>query len=77
MKVAPVLNAIKVREGVAQILVHTDFNMSEVFFSQLGIPASDANLFVGPVTHARQTAEIMTRLEGVLLETYPDIVLGL
>jgi UDP-N-acetylglucosamine 2-epimerase (non-hydrolysing) len=46
-----------------------------VFFEQLGIPAPDVNLAVGSGTHARQTAEIMTRLEPVLLEGKPDIVL--
>ena len=79
MKVAPVLNALKSRKDVTQTLVHTgqhyDANMSDVFFDQLGIPAPDVNLSVGSGSHARQTAEIMTRFEPVLLEHAPDIVL--
>lgn len=79
MKVAPVLNALKVRKGVVQTLVHTgqhyDANMSDVFFEQLGIPAPDLNLAVGSGSHAKQTAEIMTRLEPVVAELRPDIVL--
>ena len=79
MKVAPVLNALKERENVAQTLIHTgqhyDVNMSDVFFQQLGIPAPDVNLAVGSGTHAKQTAEIMIRLEPVVLERQPDIVL--
>ena len=79
MKVAPVMNALKTRKHVVQTLVHTgqhyDANMSDVFFEQLGIPAPDVNLAVGSGTHARQTAEIMTRFEPVLLEGQPDIVL--
>src|SRR5271165_7264227 len=79
MKVAPVMNALKTRKHVAQTLVHTgqhyDANMSEVFFQQLGIPAPDVNLAVGSGTHAKQTAEIMIRLEPVLLECQPDMVL--
>ena len=79
MKVAPVMNALKTRKHVVQTLVHTgqhyDTNMSDVFFEQLGIPAPDVNLAVGSGTHARQTAEIMTRFEPVLLERKPDIVL--
>ncbi|MGB8013321.1 MAG: UDP-N-acetylglucosamine 2-epimerase (non-hydrolyzing) [Terriglobales bacterium] len=79
MKVAPVMNALKNRKHVVQTLVHTgqhyDANMSDVFFEQLGIPAPDVNLAVGSGTHARQTAEIMTRFEPVLLERQPDIVL--
>jgi len=79
MKVAPVMNALKTRKHVIQTLVHTgqhyDANMSDVFFEQLGIPAPDVNLAVGSGTHARQTAEIMTRFEPVLLERQPDLVL--
>jgi UDP-N-acetylglucosamine 2-epimerase (non-hydrolysing) len=79
MKVAPVLNALKERENMVQTLVHTgqhyDVNMSEVFFRQLGMPAPDVYLAVGSGTHAKQTAEIMIRLEPVVVERQPDIVL--
>ena len=79
MKVAPVLNALKERENVAQTVIHTgqhyDVNMSDVFFQQLGIAAPDVNLAAGSGTHAKQTAEIMMRLEPVVFERKPDIVL--
>ena len=79
MKVAPVLSALRAHEHVAQMLVHTgqhyDANMSDVFFEQLGIPAPDVNLAVGSGSHTWQTAEIMMRLEPVLQEAKPDIVL--
>jgi UDP-N-acetylglucosamine 2-epimerase (non-hydrolysing) len=79
MKVAPVLNALRDRKKVVQTLVHTgqhyDVNMSDVFFQQLGIPAPDVNLSVGSGSHAKQTAEIMMRMEPVVLERQPDVVL--
>src|SRR5580704_8205582 len=79
MKVAPVLNALRAREKVVQTLIHTgqhyDVNMSDVFFQQLGIPEPDVNLAVGSGSHAKQTAEIMIRLEPVILERQPDIAL--
>jgi UDP-N-acetylglucosamine 2-epimerase (non-hydrolysing) len=79
MKVAPVLNALNARKNVVQTLVHTgqhyDANMSDVFLEQLGIPGPEVNLAVGSGSHARQTAEIMTRFEPVVLERKPDIVL--
>ncbi len=79
MKVAPVLNALRGRENVTQTLIHTgqhyDVNMSDVFFQQLGIPAPDVNLAVGSGSHAKQTAEIMIRLEPVVLDRQPDLVL--
>lgn len=79
MKVAPVLSGLKQYPRMKQTLVHTgqhyDSNMSDVFFQQLEIPAPDVNLGVGSGSHARQTAEIMTRFEPVVLERKPDLVL--
>jgi UDP-N-acetylglucosamine 2-epimerase (non-hydrolysing) len=79
MKMAPVLRALSRPDGVNQTLVHTgqhyDANMSDVFFQQLGIPAPDVNLAVGSGSHAKQTAEIMSRFETVVVEHKPDIVL--
>ena len=67
MKAAPVLRALGKLSGTRQTLVHTgqhyDANMSDVFFQQLEIPLPDVNLEVGSGSHARQTADIMTRLE--------------
>src|SRR5437773_8652254 len=79
MKVAPVMGALKHYSEIKQSLIHTgqhyDTNMSEVFFQQLAIPAPDVNLGVGSGSHARQTAEIMTRFELIVLERKPDLVL--
>jgi UDP-N-acetylglucosamine 2-epimerase (non-hydrolysing) len=79
MKAASVMRALNDHRDVRQSLVHTgqhyDSNMSDVFFSQLDFPAPDVNLDVGSGSHARQTAEIMSRIEPVLLERKPDIVL--
>lgn len=79
MKAAPVLHALRRRLGVRQTLVHTgqhyDRNLSDVFFSQLEIPVPDVNLGVGSGTHARQTADIMSGIEPVLVERKPDMVL--
>ena len=79
MKVAPVLGALKHYSTIRQTLIHTgqhyDPNMSDVFFQQLEIPAPDVNLGVGSGSHARQTADIMTRFEPVVLERRPDMVL--
>ena len=79
MKVAPVMHALAKLDDVRQTLVHTgqhyDGNMSEVFFSQLGIPNPDLNLEVGSGSHARQTAEIMCRFEELALERNPELAL--
>jgi UDP-N-acetylglucosamine 2-epimerase (non-hydrolysing) len=79
MKLAPVYRAIAKFLEIEQLVVHTgqhyDFNMSDVFFQQLGTGAPDIDLQVGSASHAKQTAEIMVRFESVVLERRPDLVL--
>lgn len=79
MKVSPVMAALSRRRGVAQTLVHTgqhyDADMSDIFFRQLQMPVPDVNLEVGSGTHAVQTGSIMARLEPVITERKPDLVL--
>lgn len=78
MKTAPVVAALE-RRGTEQVLVHTgqhyDAAMSDVFFRDLGIREPDHFLAVGSGTHAEQAARVMQRLEPILLEVQPDIVL--
>jgi len=79
VKTAPVIAALRRRlpEG-RHTLVHTgqhyDRLMSEVFLEQLGVPAPDHMLEVGSGSHAVQTARTMERLEPVLIEEKPDLV---
>ncbi|HEX7975742.1 MAG TPA: UDP-N-acetylglucosamine 2-epimerase (non-hydrolyzing) [Anaerolineales bacterium] len=62
-----------------EILVHTgqhyDYRMSQAFFEELDIPAPHYNLAVGSGSQARQAAQIITRLEKVLLQERPDLVI--
>jgi len=80
MKAAPVIAELNRRpEEFATVLVHTgqhyDDAMSSIFLDQLGVGAPDYMLGVGSGSHAQQTARVMERLEPVLLETAPDVVL--
>jgi len=54
---------------------HYDPQMSQVFLEELGLPEPDHMLGVGSGTHAVQTARVMERLEPVLLEEKPDLVI--
>ncbi len=76
MKAAPVILAAARLPRLRQVLVHTgqhyDEKMSDIFFRQLDMPRPDVNLGVGSGSHAAQTAEIMVRIEPVLLEHRPD-----
>src|SRR5438034_9006113 len=78
MEADPVCRALSGRSGVKQTLIHTgqhyDNNMSDVFCSQLSMPAPDVNLEVGSGSHAQQTAEVMKRFEPIVLERRPDMV---
>lgn len=79
MKIAPVLAACAKRPGIVSRLVHTgqhyDEKMSRLFFEELGIPKPDVDLEVGSASHALQTATILERIEPVLLDWKPDLVL--
>ncbi len=78
IKAAPVSSALQ-REGHDEILVHTgqhyDDEMSAVFFRELDIPEPAYNLGVGSGSHGRQTGQMLTRIEEVLLAERPDWVL--
>ncbi len=78
MKIAPLMAEYSQHENIHAILVHTgqhyDDIMSDLFFSELGIPKPDINLEVGSGSHAVQTAEIMKRFEPVLINHKPDVV---
>lgn len=67
------------REQATEILVHTgqhhDYNMSEVFFEELGIPKPDYNLGVSGGSHAQMTGEMMMSMEEVMLAEKPDVIL--
>lgn len=78
MKVAPIHKAIAQRGRLQQVLVHTgqhyDVKMSDVFFTDLGMPAPDIHLGIGSGSHAEQTARVMLEVEKVFLREKPDLV---
>lgn len=85
MKMAPViLAAERWNEGspairFRQVLVHTgqhyDPVLNDVFFEDLGLRAPDHHLGVGSGSHAVQTARVLERIEPLLREIRPDLVL--
>jgi UDP-N-acetylglucosamine 2-epimerase (non-hydrolysing) len=80
MKVAPILRALRRHGGSFRVLLvhtgqHYDELMSGSFFQALEMPAPDVNLAVGSGSHAQQTALVMMRLEPVLIDFAPDLVM--
>lgn len=78
MKIAPLIKQFE-NNNIEFKLIHTgqhyDYNMSKVFFDNLGIPEPDIYLNVGSASHAVQTAKIMIEFEKVLLEEEPQLVI--
>ena len=77
VQAARVSQALRARHQ--EVLVHTgqhyDFEMSGVFFRQLGLPEPDFNLGVGSGSHAWQTSEILRRIEDIMISERPDWVI--
>ena len=79
MKIAPLLDAMEEYPNMEPLLVHTgqhyDYEMSQIFFEEFGIPEPDVYMGVGSGSHAVQTGKIMVEFEKVVMEHKPDIAL--
>lgn len=79
IKAAPVIRELEKHKDIEYMIIHTgqhyDFNMSDIFFSELNIPEPEVSLNVGSDTHARQTSIIMQRFESILDYERSDIVM--
>ncbi len=64
--------------AVAEVVIHTgqhyDDAMSDVFFRDLGLTPPTHHLGVGSALHGAQTGEMMKRLEPILVDLRPDVV---
>lgn len=80
IKAAALSRAIKnsfsdrIEEKILHTGQHYDHNMSEVFFSELGIPLPNYNLNIGSGKHGEQTAKMMTGIEDILVNEHFDAV---
>jgi UDP-N-acetylglucosamine 2-epimerase (non-hydrolysing) len=79
MKIAPIVEELRKFPSIEHCIVHSGQHYGELlssnFFADLGLPKPDVNLEAGSGSHAVQTAEIMKRLEPVLIDYRPHIVL--
>jgi UDP-N-acetylglucosamine 2-epimerase (non-hydrolysing) len=79
IKMAPLIKEMQRYSDISPLLVHTgqhyDASMAGQFFDDLQLPSPDMSLEVGSGSHAYQTAEVMRRLEPVLEDVRPHLVL--
>lgn len=79
IKAAAVSRALASEPRLTEVMVHTgqhfDPNMSRVFFDELSIPEPRHNLEVHSLGHGAMTGRMLERLEEVVLQEKPDLVL--
>ncbi|MCL0067049.1 UDP-N-acetylglucosamine 2-epimerase (non-hydrolyzing) [Thermodesulfovibrionales bacterium] len=79
IKIAPLCREFSKKDNVKHIIIHTgqhyDYEMSKVFFDELGIPGPDYHLGVGSGTHGYQTGEMLKRSEEILVKEKPSQVI--
>jgi UDP-N-acetylglucosamine 2-epimerase (non-hydrolysing) len=78
VKIAPIVAELRTRPEAITTLIHTgqhyDGPMSDAFFVNLELSDPDVNLHVKAASATAQIAEIMLRLEPVLVAARPDLV---
>jgi UDP-N-acetylglucosamine 2-epimerase (non-hydrolysing) len=78
IKMSPIIHECE-RLGLNYFILHSgqhyNYNMSQVFLKQLGLPEAKYNLQVGSGTHTEQIRRILVGVKKVLSTERPDIVL--
>jgi UDP-N-acetylglucosamine 2-epimerase (non-hydrolysing) len=78
VKMAPVLRALR-KNKTPSVFVHCgqhyDYNMSQKFIEDLELPTPDYEYKLRAYSQGTQTARIITRMERLLKDTLPRIVL--
>ncbi len=78
IKMAPVIRALKEAQTDFFVLhtgQHYSYSLDGVFFEHLNLDTPEYNVEAGSGSHAAQTAAILTGVERILLDEYPDVVL--
>src|SRR5690606_3987808 len=79
VKAGVVSKAFAMHSQIKEIVIHTgqhyDPNMSDIFFSQLGIHKPDYLLGIHGGNHGEMTGRMLAEIEKIILETKPDRLL--
>lgn len=78
VKAAVLSRVIAENNDFEEVIIHTgqhyDVNMSEIFFTEMEIPVPKYNLHVNGLSHGAMTAQMMEKIEKVLLDEKPDAI---
>ena len=78
IKMSPIIRCLE-NSSESYFIIHTgqhySISMDKIFFEDLRLPLPRYNLSVGSGTHGWQTAQLLEKIEDVLLNENPDIVL--
>ncbi|WP_318481511.1 non-hydrolyzing UDP-N-acetylglucosamine 2-epimerase [Photobacterium leiognathi] len=79
IKAAAVSKEISKNTTIEEVIVHTgqhfDKNMSDIFFSELGIPAPKYQLNISSLSHGAMTGRMLESIEEVILIEKPNFLL--
>jgi UDP-N-acetylglucosamine 2-epimerase (non-hydrolysing) len=79
IKMAPVIHELS-KARVDYTLIHSNQhysdNMDAIFFRELGLPEPHYNLQVGSGSHSNQLGNILIKIEPILQEIKPDVLLA-
>ena len=78
IKLSPVIRECQ-RQNLDYFILHTgqhySYEMDRLFVEELALPQPKYELEVGSGSHAEETGEMLIRIEQVLIEENPDVVL--
>jgi len=78
IKLSPIIQECQ-RQNLDYFILHTgqhySYEMDRLFFEELALPQPKYELNVGSGSHAEETGKMLIRIEKVLIEENPDIVL--
>ena len=78
IKMAPVIRECQKR-NISYFIIHSNQHyspeMDSVFFEELELPSPHYNLGVGSGLHSNQTGNILIKMEPILIDEKPDVVL--
>ena len=79
IKSTPIISgALKIKElelGIIHTGQHYDYELSSIFFDEMNLPEPLANLNIGSGSHGQQTGSMLIKIENVLVQNKPDVVL--